>query len=331
MTQYEKKERNLNEPCTLIKNEKAHETPDIRSRLFSSLLEGARSHLLSRGFVEAPTPLLTKGAGSCEHPSTLFRVEGIFKGSGDGTQDENEMYLCQTGQLYLETLLSTHDRVYTLSQSFRKEPQEDQRHLLQFNLLEIEFRGDYEHLLTECETLIYTMVSNACARTRISNPLDRPFARISYPDARTKLGLSDRSLEKNLSHEQELELVRSAGGPVFLTHFPPEMKYFNMKQQGERTSSADLLLPYSGEALGGGERETDPKTVTQRLQGSEMFLALQEQGGRINDFQWYLDSLNPSRPHSGCGIGIERVMQYLLKTPDIRTVCPFTTTPLRIW
>lgn len=151
-----------------------------------------------------------------------------------------------------------------------------------------------------------------------------PFKRVTYTDAIDML--KDRSAIKwgdDLKSEHELAVVAMlGGGPAFITHYPKEIKFFNMRVNRECQSvvnSADLILPFSGESTGSAERENDYGLLRERLLSSPMFKNLQRRGKDIGDFMEYLEMVrqNPSL-HFGCGIGFNRVSQSVLQVPDIR-------------
>jgi len=133
----------------------------------------------------------------------------------------------------------------------------------------------------------------------------------------------------DLKSRHEKMLVEMYGNqPLFITHFPKELKFFNMKENDERSdivNSTDLILPGSGEAVGAAEREYRHEKLKERLENSEMLRNLVKRGGSIKDFEWYLDcvKLNGIKLHSGCGIGLNRVTQFILGTNDIRASTTF--------
>lgn len=127
-------------------------------------------------------------------------------------------------------------------------------------------------------------------------------------------------------HEQIL--VKMYGNkPLFITHYPKAIKFFNMKTNSKNpqmVNSTDLILPHSGEAVGAAEREYEYKALYERLKESSMLKQLVERGGSISDFQWYLDFYKRHNvPHAGCGIGLNRVTQFVLGTDDIRATTVF--------
>jgi asparaginyl-tRNA synthetase len=118
-------------------------------------------------------------------------------------------------------------------------------------------------------------------------------------------------------------MIVSDGIPTFITHYPEKIKFFNMrrnKNNPDVVNSADLILPFGGEAVGSAEREYDYELLCNKLLKSEMYKRLAEKGKNINDFKWYLELVKKhSIQHSGCGIGLNRVTQFILGSHDIRT------------
>ena len=127
-------------------------------RTESALLKGARKYFEKQGFTEVVVPHITRGTGACENIDTMFSVDW-FGG--------RQAYLCQTGQLYLETLLtpeSTIKKTWCYGPSFRAEPKVDTRHLAEFPLIELEFAGNFNELLTHIEGVVNSMVYEATGK-----------------------------------------------------------------------------------------------------------------------------------------------------------------------
>lgn len=298
-------------------------------KIESSLLKGARKYFEENGFVEVVVPHLTKATGACENIATMFEVD-YFGQRG---------YLSQTGQLYLEVLTPFLDKVWCVGPSFRAEPSADERHLTEFTLLELEFAGNFEELLGHIEgticSMVYTVLRERETELQLLNVkterlarLGRPFQRITYTEAiglLTEYGVRWGDDLKN--HHEKALLEMHGNQPLFVTHFPKAIKFFNMRENDETPSivnSADLLLPFGGEAVGAAEREHRHDKLHQRLTESSMFKQLTAKGGTIEDFRWFLDFYKENRSlHSGCGIGLNRVTQFVLGTDDIRTTTAF--------
>jgi len=278
----------------------------------AALLRGARKYMDRNGFSEVVVPHLTRGTGSCENVDTMFAIDWFGEG---------EVYLCQTGQLYLESLIPhAFDKVWCVGPSFRAEPRVDKRHLAEFVLLEFEFAGGFEELLTEIEATVKSMTKEAGLE------LKEPFARITYTRAINELG---KPWAYDLKHDDEQYLVEMhGGGPLFITHYPEEIKFFNMRNNPENSrvvNSADLILPHSGEAVGAAERVYEYEMLHKKLSQSVMLKQLEARGGSIEAFRWYLDHMKNkgSVLHSGCGIGLNRVTQYVLAEHDIRNATTY--------
>ena len=127
-------------------------------------------------------------------------------------------------------------------------------------------------------------------------------------------------------HEQFLVKIHG-DRPLFITHYPKAIKFFNMRVNSKNpqiVNNTDLILPCSGEAVGAAEREYEYEAVYERLAESNMLKQLVQRGGGISDFQWYLDFYKKHNvPHAGCGIGLNRVTQFVLQTDDIRATTVF--------
>jgi len=324
-------ERNIEKLATTVNRFELFATPEMQAiaRIEASLLRGARKYFDSNDFTEIIVPHLTKATGACENIATMFTVDHF---------SEN-CYLAQTGQLYLEVLTPYLKKVWCIGPSFRAEPAVDERHLTEFTLIELEFEGDLWQLVRHIEGVIYSMVQE-CLATRgedldlLGVDKDRinvkpPFKKVSYTDAVEQLTDFGVKWGDDLKSIHEKALVELFGNkPLFITHYPKAIKFFNMKQNSYNpniVNSTDLILPYSGEAVGAAEREYQHEPLLRRLKESNMLKQLIEKGGSLQDFNWYLEFYrqNGGTPHSGCGIGLNRVTQYVLGTSDIRASTVF--------
>ncbi|VVB68158.1 Asparagine--tRNA ligase [Candidatus Norongarragalina meridionalis] len=295
-------------------------------RVNDALYWGALEYFHENGFTWMDVPTITRITGACENVDTLYSVEHFGR----------QAYLAQTGQLYLEAKIPRHSRVWTVITSSRAEASADERHLNQFQLLEFEHQGDFESMLANVEGTVKAMLRNALKNARpeleflgrdvaeLETYLS-PFNRITYTDA-VKL-LSDTHFQiawgDDLKRQHELFLVQALGGkPLFITHFPTAIKFFNMRQNRDNplvVNSADLIMPYSGEAVGSAERENDYDILYKRLLESPMYRILSNRGVSIEEFGDYLAMVkqNPIL-HSGCGIGFSRISQSAMGLEDIR-------------
>jgi asparaginyl-tRNA synthetase len=306
-------------------------TPELHAivKIESSLLRGAREYFEEQGFSEIVVPHMTRATGACENIATMFEIDYFGP----------KRYLSQTGQLYLEVLTPFLKRVWCVGPSFRAEPLADERHLTEFTLIELEFAGDFEQLLEHVESLVCSMIDSTLKENvgelsfmnvdveRLRG-MKRPFQRLTYTKAVEMLSELGVRWGDDLKSNHEKLLVSLAGNqPLFITHFPRNIKFFNMKENDENPSvvnSVDLLLPSSGEAVGAAEREYRYEKLRERLQSSSMYRQLVERGGSIDDFRWYLEFYEKGGIlHSGCGIGLNRITQFVLGTDDIRATTAF--------
>ncbi|MEM5815389.1 MAG: amino acid--tRNA ligase-related protein [Candidatus Aenigmatarchaeota archaeon] len=325
----------LNILRTYINREKILKTEEIQAiaKIESSALKGARKYCEENGFIEIMVPHITKATGSCENFLTVFEVDYFGK----------KMYLTQTGQLYLEVLTPFLKKVWCIIHSFRAEPDVDDRHLTEFPLIELEFEGNFEDLIKHIEGIIYSMVSKVEEERKeelekfevdkeylsIFKP---PYKRITYTKAieiLKEIGI-DIDWGDDIKSTHEKILLKYLGmKPFLLTHWPVHLKFFDMKvndRDSRIVNSCDLILPFSGEAVGGSEREYTYERLRKKLEESQMLKLIKERGGRIEDFDWFLNFYknNKANLHSGFGVGFNRVIQSMLKLPDIRmsTVFP---------
>lgn len=297
------------------------------SRLRSDLLKSARDWFSKNSFLEIQVPHITGATGSCEWfpnamPVTMFNEAG----------DEAEMFLRQTGQLYLEAFTVAHNRVYTIGPSFRQEKKVTDRHLCEFTLIEFESRDfELDGLMDNIESLLkamYTAVTPIYSNAHMTRYIEQPFNRITYADAVAVLNGSGFNLEigDDMGSAEEKTLCRVLGNqPTFVTHYPADprpkeggvIKFFSMKRDGAETLCCDLLLPDAGESVGGAVREGDPILCKKQFDESYMYDHLVERGVDPGQFDWYFEILGAAEGQSsGCGIGFERVVQSIMATSD---------------
>jgi asparaginyl-tRNA synthetase len=311
----------------------SHPCPPRRAaliRIWAAMFRGARRYVESQGFIGVHNvPEIVGVTGACENVDTLFKVDYFGK----------QAYLAQSDQLYLELLTPVLGKVYAEIQSFRMEPEADDRHLCQFALFEIEHLGGLDELIGHLSGIVQAAIAEVLTtceedlRTHFGRDTEAlratTFKRITYTEAVERLQDDFPNLawgdDLKANHERRLtELL----GPCFLTHYPLPIKFFNMKQNAEDprvVNSTDMLLPFSGESAGAAEREHDHATIEQRLKSSAMYERLIALGGKDEDFAWYLDAHKGREIplHSGAGVGMARVAQYILGATDIREAVPF--------
>jgi asparaginyl-tRNA synthetase len=287
------------------------------ARIEALLLENARRWLTKNKYTEVIVPHIVSAAGSCEVIDSLFELPYFNKTA----------YLTQTGQLYLETLVPFLGNVWCCGPSFRAEERADDRHLTEFTLLELEFEGKFDFLLETLESLFSEMMRGTGIKVCL------PFKRMKYEEAIETLGLK-WGMDMMSSDEQKL-ISLNDNQPMFITHFPKELKYFNMRVNDDdrRTvNSADFVLPRAGESAGAAEREYNPIKLRQRLTESSMYVNYIARGGSKAAFDWYLRAYEEFDypAHSGFGMGINRVTKFVLGLSDIRqsTVFPVNSEAL---
>ncbi|HWR82779.1 MAG TPA: amino acid--tRNA ligase-related protein [Candidatus Deferrimicrobium sp.] len=299
------------------------------STLRSKLLTSARDWFAANRFMEIQVPHITGATGSCEWfpnamPVTMFNEGG----------DETDMFLRQTGQLYLEAFTVAHNRVYTVGPSFRLERKVTDRHLCEFTLIEFEARDLLlDSLMDHIESLLKRMFAAASEQSPnrlLDGYIERPFNRITYRDAVTilKRGGYAISLGDDLGSDQEKTICRILDGlPTFVTHYPSDprpkeggvIKFFSMKRDNGITLCCDLLLPDAGESVGGAVREGRAAVCRRQFEESYMYDHLVERGVDPAQFNWYFEILDQAEGQSaGCGIGFERVVQSILATTGVQ-------------
>ena len=295
----------------------------------ASVLEGARAWLKANDFTEVTPPILTQNA--CEGGVTLFRLRYF----------DREAYLSQSAQMYLEALIFSLDRVYSLTPSFRAEKSRTTRHLTEYWHLELEEAWtDNQGNMEIQENLVTAMVEQVLKDRRaelgllgrdLSDLKDvrPPFKRVRYSQAIEALRAKgfELSFGSDMGAVEERAFTAEEKVPVFVTNFPKEIKAFYMKEDPDDPATvkcADLLAPEGyGEIIGGSERETDLALLTSRLKAQDI---------PLEAYQWYLDLRRfGSVPHSGFGLGIERVMRWVCKLEHIRDAVPFPRTVARCY
>lgn len=320
------------------------------ARLEGFVLKTAEDFFREQGFTALFPPKIVRASGACENINTLFEVSV----DRDDHWFERRAYLSQTGQLYLEAMVPALEKVYCLGPSFRAEPRVDSRHLTEFTMLEIEFAGNFEKLLHYIESLVHH-VAQSVAKYRTAKKdfglsaadlvrlkkCPSHFARYSYDQAIIKLQEIGEKINwgDDISSQREKILLEAVEGqPLLITHYPDPMhpdgqgieveKFFNMlpapKNPG-RVLSADLILPFAGESVGAAARVHGLEELVSRLKNSKMYKRLQEKGGDLSDFAWYIEQIksNGAVPHAGCGFGMSRIMQYISGQNDITKAVTF--------
>ena len=299
------------------------------SRIKASLLRGAREWFHENDYVEVTPPIITGVAP--EGSTTLFQVKYY----------DRIAYLSQSAQFYLESLIYSLERVWALTPSFRAEKSRTPRHLSEYWHMEMEAAWmDNEGNMKVQEELVTAMVRNALKEClddfkllkREVSPLKKiepPFERMKYEEAMEYLQKKghDVSWGSDLGAVEERTLTIDREIPMFVINYPKELKPFYMKENPDdpRTyKNSDLLAPEGfGEIVGGSERETDNALLLERLR---------EKGEDMDSYEWYLDLRKyGSVPHSGFGLGMERIVTWVCKLDHIRDSIPYPRTVARVY
>ncbi len=310
-------------------------------RVRATVMAAAREWLDSHGFIAMDTPILTPAAA--EGTTTLFETEYF---------DEGKAYLAQTGQLYNEANIFAFGKVYCFGPTFRAEKSKTRRHLTEFWMLEPEIAFcDLDELMEIEEQLITHIVQRVlrdrqpelCALKRDTSKLEAirpPFPRMSYDQAADYLidlyqRETDPERKELLKFEwgmdfgapHEVELTKLHDQPVFIYGYPTAVKAFYMEPwpgRPEVCKSVDLLAPEGyGEICGGSERISDYTLLLERIR---------KEGLPESAFKWYLELRKyGSVPHSGFGMGVERVTAWLCGIDHIRETIPFPRTIKRVY
>jgi asparaginyl-tRNA synthetase len=340
---------------TKSKSKKKQEHLANLGRINANLYDGVFGHYKKIGLQYVDVPEIVGITGACENIDTLFKVQNRLS---------LPLFMTQTGQLSLEQALQSFRGVYTVIHSGRDEEQEDRRHLRQFRLTEEEFdctladmtRKNYDEekmfkaLLTHIQKAVQAMIERILKKNgkilkrtyrrdvgKLAEAAKKDFHRIEYEKAVSllnKKGFPKLAFGDDLKAEHEAKIVtllnkKNEELPVFITHYPKEIKFFNMKVYTSNPRvvlSADLIFPYAGEGTGAAVREHDFGKLNDRLLTSTMYKLHLKRGGKYEDFKWYLDIIKNKRsnPHAGYGIGNERVLQYVLGETDIRNCSVFS-------
>jgi asparaginyl-tRNA synthetase len=294
----------------------------------AEILHSARAYLDEHKYLEMTPPILTGNAA--EGGSEAFTFEYFGR----------EAYLSQTAQLYLEALIYPLERVYSITPSFRAEKSRTNRHLTEYTHLEVEsaWTGLKENLELQEGLIAHICHEVATRRPRELEALGRkpeemlaitaPFERIRYEEALERLKTLGHPLEfgQDLGTNEERALTAERKQPLFVTNYPAEIKAFYMlRNAGDSrlVDGNDMLAPEGyGEIIGASCRETDIEVLKARLE---------KQGAKMENYDWYLDLRRyGSVPHSGFGLGVERVVRWICKREHIRDTTPFPRTPSRV-
>jgi asparaginyl-tRNA synthetase len=296
-------------------------------RIKAQLLRALREFLDAEEVLEMTPPILT--GNPAEGGAEAFTID-YFGRPG---------YLSQSAQLYLEALIAPHERIYALTPSFRAEKSRTPRHLTEYQHLEVELAWtDLEPLLDFIERMVGSVCTALAERAAadlkvLGKPPEElaevrpPFPRLSYAEAIERLKAKGLPVAwgSDLATAEERALTLEERLPIFVTRFPREIKAFYMRRtpgDPRTVEAADLLAPEGyGELVGASCRETDLAGIVERLK---------ETGANVEEYEWYLDLRRHGNvPHAGFGLGVERLLRWMLRREHIRETTPFPRTPSR--
>ena len=308
-----------------------------------------------KGFVYMHTPIITssdaEGAGEMFRVTTL-PIDGTAAKNEDGSINFKEDFfgrstnLTVSGQLEGELGATAFGEIYTFGPTFRAENSNTTRHLAEFWMIEPEMAFfDLEDNMNLAEEFIRYIINYAMENNRedleflnkmidkdlierLQFVLDNSFVRLTYTEAIKILEAADRKWEypvgwgRDLQAEHERYLVEQHfKRPVILTDYPKTIKAFYMKMNDDDLTvrAMDVLFPGIGEIIGGSQREEDLEKLTRRIEELKL---------PVKDLWWYLDTRRfGTAPHSGFGLGFERLILFMTGMGNIRDVIPFPRTP----
>ena len=304
-------------------------------RVRAEIIRATRDFFDTNGFTLTDPPILTPAA--CEGTSTLFPVDYF----------EEQAYLTQSGQLYIEATAMALGKVYSFGPTFRAEKSKTRRHLTEFWMVEPEIAyGTLDDVMDLAESLLIFVVKRCLDRRRSDletigrdlaklEKIDAPFPRISYDEAVEKLqeAHSQGALENrfewggDLGSPDETYLSSLYDRPVMVHRYPASVKAFYMEpdpQHPEFALCVDVLAPEGyGEIIGGSQRTASHDLLLQRIHEHN----LPEEA-----FKWYLDLRKyGSVPHSGFGMGIERAVAWICGLEHVRETIPFPRMLYRLY
>jgi asparaginyl-tRNA synthetase len=306
----------------------------LRSRKMTTTMK-VRSEMLrlvddffrARGFIEVSPPMFISSA--CEGGATLFGLKYF----------DQDLYLTQSAQLHLEALVNSLEKVYCVAPSFRAEKSRTIRHLTEYWHIEAEqafaTMDDMMCLEEDLVSYVCQKVAENCRKElkalkvdprKLAN-IQPPFARITYDEAVETLQKKGFEIKwgEDFGFNEEKALAAEFG-PLFVYAYPKEIKAFYCKMYGDDprlVMSVDLIVPRIGELTTGGSRVDDEEELIERME---------EFGLRKEDYDWYIDLRRYGTvPHAGFGLGVERLLAWMLNLENIMETIPFPRTVRRFY
>ncbi|WP_010284124.1 asparagine--tRNA ligase [Bacillus timonensis] len=301
-----------------LRSKRQHAVMKIRNEIIRATYEFFNEH----GFVKVDPPILT---GSAPEGTTELFATKYF---------DEDAYLSQSGQLYMEAAAMALGKVFSFGPTFRAEKSKTRRHLIEFWMIEPEMAfTEHEESLKVQEEYVSHIVQSVLKNCQLElktlgrdvsklENIKAPFPRISYDEAIEFLhekGFTDIQWGDDFGAPHETAIAESYDKPVFITNYPKGIKPFYMQPAPDRDDvvlCADLIAPEGyGEIIGGSERIHDFDLLKQQL----------EVHGLTSDaYKWYLELRKyGSVPHSGFGLGLERTVAWISGVEHVRETIPF--------
>jgi asparaginyl-tRNA synthetase len=301
-----------------LRSKRQHAIMKIRNEIIRATYEFFNNN----GFVKVDPPILTGSAP--EGTTELFHTKYF----------DEDAYLSQSGQLYMEAAAMALGKVFSFGPTFRAEKSKTRRHLIEFWMIEpemafyefednLKIQEEYvsyivQAVLKNCQLELKTLGRDTSKLEQIQ----APFPRITYDEAIKLLhdkGFDDIQWGDDFGAPHETAIAESFDKPVFITHYPTALKPFYMQPDPNRPDvvlCADLIAPEGyGEIIGGSERIHDYHLLKQRLEEHHL---------PIEAYQWYLELRQyGSVPHSGFGLGLERTVAWICGVEHVRETIPF--------
>ncbi|WP_404389465.1 asparagine--tRNA ligase [Pseudoalteromonas phenolica] len=323
------------------------------TRVRNCLSQAIHRFFHERGYMWISTPIIT--ASDCEGAGEMFRVSTLDmqnlpltdKGDIDYSEDffGKEAFLTVSGQLNGETYASAMSKIYTFGPTFRAENSNTSRHLAEFWMVEPEVAfADLEDIASLAEDMLkyvfkavlderrddmefFAQRIEKTAISRLEEFVEKDFAQVDYTDAITILENCGKKFEfpvewgVDLQSEHERYLAEEHfKAPVVIKNYPRDIKAFYMRQNedGKTVAAMDVVAPGIGEIIGGSQREERLDVLDARLE---------EMGLHKEDYSWYRDLRKYGTvPHSGFGLGFERLVAYVTGMGNVRDVIAFPRT-----
>ncbi len=306
----------------------------------------------SNNYVYVHTPLLT--TADCEGSDQMFKVSTFDFNNipkKDGKVDySKELFgkktmITGSGQLHGETFAMAYKKIYTFGPTFRTENSNTKTHANEFWMIEpevafcdleglMDMEEDFlkyiiKYVLDKCPEEIEFLDSfvEKGLKEKLTKVINSNFARIDHKEAIDLLLNSKEqweftpTYEGDIAKEHERWLAEHFNGPVFVKNWPKDIKAYYMKlnEDGKTVAAVDLQVPGAGELIGGSQREDDYETLVQRMKELEM---------DPSEIEWYLNLRRYGGcPHSGFGMGFERLIMYITGIENIRDAIPYPRTP----